>query len=210
MTIDREVAQENRRWLEGLAPTSPTREAECGRLYALMLRVARGEVLRRAPSLRMFGPELEDIAHQAAADALMSVSSRLHRFRGESRFTTWASKFVIFDVASKMSRHHWRHFDVAFDQEDWARLASRSDVAPEETAEVREFVRTIETAVEQGLTERQRLVFLAVVMHGTPIAALAERLGTTHNALYKVLFDARKKLRAALAEAGHLQESQAG
>jgi len=209
VTVDSEVAQENHRWLESLAATSSTREAACGRLYALLLRVARSEAFRRAPSLRMFGPELEDIAHQAAADALMSVSSRLHRFRGESRFTTWASKFVIFDVANKMNRHHWRHFDVPYEQEDWARLASQSDVAPDETAQAREFVRTIEMAVEQSLTERQRLVFLAVVVHGTPIGVLAERLSTTNNALYKVLFDARKKLRAALTEAGHLPESQA-
>lgn len=206
--MDPDVAHENRRWLEDLAQPGTAREAACSRLYDLLLRVARSEALRRAPGLRMFGPELDDLAHQAAADALMSVDGRLHRFRGESRFTTWATKFVIFDVANKMNRHHWRHFDVPYEQEDWARLASRFDVAPDEAAQADEFVRTVEEAVDRCLSERQRLVFLAVVVHETPVGVLAERLGTTSNALYKVLFDARKKLRAALVDAGHLPESR--
>ena len=205
-----QVEYENHRWLRDLGATGVKREIACQELYTLLLRVARSEAARRAPVLRMFGPELEDIAHQAAGDALMAISSRLERFRGESRFTTWASKFVIFDVATKMNRHAWRRHDVPYDQEDWSRLASRFEVPPEEEVQARDFVEAVSTAVRQCLSERQRVVFVATVVNGMPVDVLADELGTTSNALYKVLFDARKKLRAALVASGHLSQVHSG
>jgi RNA polymerase sigma-70 factor (ECF subfamily) len=137
----------------------------------------------------------------------MAVCERLDRFRGEARFTTWASKFVIFNVATKMNRHFWRRHEVPHDQEDWSRLASRLDSSPEDEAQVREFAAAVSSAVEESLSDRQRLVFVATVLKGMPIDVLANELGSTHNALYKVLFDARKKLRAALVAGGYLPQS---
>ncbi|MFC0551245.1 hypothetical protein ACFFHJ_10165, partial [Planotetraspora thailandica] len=106
--MDAETDRENRRWVRDLAAAGPVREAACRELYPLLLRIAKSEARRRAPVLELDGPELEDIAHQAAADALMAIGERLDRFRGEARFTTWVSKFVIFNVATKMNRHFWR------------------------------------------------------------------------------------------------------
>lgn len=205
---DLQIEGENRRWVQDLGATGSDREMACQKLYSLLLRVARREVVRRAPGLRMFGPELEDIAHQAAGDALMAISGRLDRFRGESRFTTWASKFVIFEVATKMNRHAWRRHDVPYNQDDWSRLVSRFEVPPDEEVQAREFVEAVSTAVRKCLSKRQRIVFVATVVHGMPVDVLAEELGSTSNALYKVLFDARKKLRAALVAAGHLSEAR--
>ena len=207
---DLQIAHENRRWIEGLGATGAVREAACEELYSLLLRVARREAARRAPSMRMFGPELEDIAHQAAGDALMAISQRLETFRGESRFTTWACKFVIFDVATKMKRHSWRHHDVSYEQEDWSRLASSSDAAPEGEVQASELVEAVSNAVRHSLSERQRTVFIATVVKGMSVEALAEELGSTRNALYKVLFDARKNIRTALVAAGYLDDSPAG
>jgi RNA polymerase sigma factor (sigma-70 family) len=203
---DPEIDRDNAQWVQDLSAAGPTREQACSELYPLLLRVAKSEARRRAPLLHLDGPELEDIAHQAAADALMSISNRLDRFRGEARFTTWASKFVIFNVASKMNRHFWRRHEVPYEQEDWSRIASRFDLDPAEEAQVREFAAAVSAAVAKSLSERQRLVFVATVLNGMPIDVLAEELGSTRNALYKVLFDARKKLRAALASGGYLPE----
>lgn len=201
---DPEIDRENRRWVRDLAAAGPQRESACSELYPLLLRIAKSEARRRAPLLELNGPELEDIAHQAAADALMAVIERLDRFRGEARFTTWASKFAIFNVATKMNRHFWRRHEVPYEEEDWSKLASRFDLSPDDEAEVREFAGAVMTAVEEKLSERQRLVFVATVLNGMPIDVLADELGSTHNALYKVLFDARKKLRAALVANGYL------
>jgi RNA polymerase sigma-70 factor (ECF subfamily) len=203
---DPEVDRENRRWVQNLGAAGPQREAACSELYPLLLRVAKAEARRRAPILQLDGRELEDIAHQSAADALMAISERLDRFRGEARFTTWASKFVIFNVATKMNRHFWRRNEVRYDQEDWSRIASRFDVSPEDEAQAGEFAAAVSAAVTGCLSDRQRLVFVATVLNGMPIAVLAEELGSTSNALYKVLFDARKKLRVALVAGGYLPD----
>jgi RNA polymerase sigma factor (sigma-70 family) len=205
---DPEIDRANRRWLCDLAAGSPAREAASRELYPLLLRVAKSEARRRAPLLKLDGPELEDIAHQAAADALMAVTERLDKFRGEARFTTWASKFVIFDVATKMNRHYWHRHEVPYEQEDWSKIVSKFDLGPDDEAQVREFSAAISSAVEENLSERQRIVFVATVLNGMPMDVLADELGSTHNALYKVLFDARKKLRAALVAGGHLPEAR--
>jgi RNA polymerase sigma-70 factor (ECF subfamily) len=204
---DPEIDRENRRWVRDLAAAGLRREQACRELYPLLLRIARSEARRRAPLLQLDGPELDDIAHQAVSDALMAISARLDRFRGEARFTTWASKFVIFNVATTMNRHFWRRHEIPYEQEDWSRLASRFDVSPEDEAQVREFATAISIAVAETLSDRQRLVFVATVLNGMPMDVLAEELGSTHNALYKVLFDARKKLRAALIAGGYLSSA---
>src|SRR5262249_8899000 len=113
---------ESAEWLQALAGTGPKREAALAQLHGLLVRIAQGEVRRRGPRLRITGPELDDLALQAAADALVAITGKLGQFRGESRFTTWAYKFVIFEVSAKVGRHFWRHPDVRLDAEDWDRL----------------------------------------------------------------------------------------
>jgi hypothetical protein len=114
----------------GACRTGPRREAALARLHELLVRVARAEVARRGPRVRITGPELDDLACQAAADALMAVTGKLGQFRGESRFTTWACKFAIFEVSAKIGRHFWRHPAVPLDAEDWDRLPAGSVWTP--------------------------------------------------------------------------------
>jgi RNA polymerase sigma-70 factor, ECF subfamily len=204
---DPKIDRENHRWVRDLAAAGPVREMACRELHPVLLRIAKSEAHRRAPLLELDGPELDDIAHQAAADALMAISERLDRFRGEARFTTWASKFVIFNVATKLNRHFWHRHEVPYEQEDWSRIASRFDLGPDDEAQVREFAAAVSSVVEENLSERQRIVFVATALNGMPMDVLADELGSTHNALYKVLFDARKKLRAALVASGYLPEA---
>jgi RNA polymerase sigma-70 factor, ECF subfamily len=77
----------------------------------MLVRIARGEVRRRSLRLRISGPELEDLACQVVADALVAITGKIGQFRGESRFTTWACKLVILEVSAKIGRHFWRHLD---------------------------------------------------------------------------------------------------
>ncbi len=107
-------------WLRVLTDVGPGRETALARLHAILLRIARGEVRRRGPRLQLTGPELDDLAYQAA-DALAAIIGRLGQFRGESRFTTWGYKFVIFEVSAKVGRHFWRYPGVPLDAEDWDR-----------------------------------------------------------------------------------------
>ena len=191
-------------WLRVLAGTGPQREEGLARLHALLLRIARAEVARRGPRLRLTGPELDDLAYQAAADALIAITSKLGQFRGESRFTTWAYKFVIFEVSTKIGRHFWRHPTVPFDAEVWERLPDRFGFDPAREAEWRDLVVALRRAVDEELTTRQRRVFVALVLNGVPLDALVIELASNRNAIYKTLFDARRKLRAALAANGYI------
>ena len=191
-------------WLRVLAGTGPQREEGLARLHALLLRIARAEVARRGPRLRLTGPELDDLAYQAAADALIAITSKLGQFRGESRFTTWAYKFVIFEVSTKIGRHFWRHPTVPFDAEVWERLPDRFGFDPAREAEWRDLVAALRRAVDEVLTARQRRVFVAIVLNGVPLDTLVIELASNRNAIYKTMFDARRKLRAALAANGYI------
>ena len=172
----------------------------------MLLRIAHRELLRRGGRLRITGPELDDLAYQAAADALLAIMAKVGQFRGESRFTTWAYKFVIFEVSAKAGRHFWINPPVPMDAGDWDRLPDRFGLEPAREAERRELASAVRQAVDGQLTPRQRQVFVAIVLDGVPLDALAVRLGSTRNAIYKTMFDARRKLRAALAAHGYLDD----
>ena len=191
-------------WLRVLAETGPRQEAALARLHEMLLRIARGEVRRRGPRWQLTGPELDDLAYQAAADALIAITGKLGQFRGESRFTTWAYKFVIFEVSAKIGRHFWRHPDVRLDAEDWDRLPACFGFDPAREAEWRDLLAALRRAVDEELTARQRRVFVAIVLNGVPLDALVIELASNRNAIYKTLFDARRKLRAALAANGYV------
>jgi RNA polymerase sigma-70 factor, ECF subfamily len=201
---------ESAEWVQGLAGAGARREAALARLHERLLRIARGEVSRRGPRLAISGPELDDLAYQAAADALVAILGKLGQFRGESRFTTWAYKFVIFEVSAKIGRHFWREPAVPLDAEDWDRLPARFGFDPAQQAEWRDLLAALRRAVDTELTPRQRQVFVAIVLNGTPLDTLVIHLGSSRNAIYKMVFDARRKLRAALAANGYLPDDCAG
>src|SRR5580658_5177329 len=117
-------------WIQVLSGAGPQREAGLARLHELLLRIARAELQRRRGQFRITGPELDDLAYQAAADALLAIDLKLGQFRGESRFTTWAYKFVIFEVSAKIGRHLWRHPGVPRGAGDWGRLPARFGCDP--------------------------------------------------------------------------------
>ena len=193
-------------WVRGLGANGAAYDETVARLHDLLLRVARAEVHRRRAQLPMAGPELDDLAHQAAADAVMGVVRKVGEFRGESRFTTWACKFAIFEVSTKVGRHFWQRPTVAMDGEDWDRLPDRFGLDPARAAEWGDVVAALRRAVDDELTDHQRRVFVAIVLNGVPLDALVAELGSNRNAIYKTLFDARRKLRAALVTHGYLDD----
>lgn len=195
---------ESAEWVSALTSTGSEREATVVRLHELLVRIAQNEVRRRGPRLKITGPELDDLAYQAAADALLAITTKVGQFRGESRFMTWAYKFVIIEVSAKIGRHFWRRPDASLGAEDWERLPGRFGFDPAQQSEWGDLFGALRRAVDGELTERQRTVFVAIVINGVPLDALVAELGSNRNAIYKTLFDARRKLRAALAANGYL------
>jgi RNA polymerase sigma-70 factor, ECF subfamily len=189
-------------WVIGLARSATDREEVIADLYALLLRGARFELARRRASLGHIGRSEEaDLATQAADDALVAILAKLDTFRGASRFTTWAYKFVLFEAGVKARRRAWHGREVTLDDEGWNTIADAGSSA-HEVLEHAELMRAIRDAMATSLTPRQREVFSALALNGVPIDVLAERLGTTRGALYTTLHGARRQLRRALADAG--------
>jgi RNA polymerase sigma-70 factor (ECF subfamily) len=163
-------------------------------LHALMLRAARFELHRRR---RLVYAEAEDLAAQAADDAMVALLGKLDTFRGQSRFTTWAYKFALLEAGVKARRKAWQDREVPLDEASWPAIG-QAGPSVEQTVEDAELLRAVRDAMRTALTGHQREVFIALALNGVPIDVLAERLGTTRGALYKTLHDARKKLRAAI------------
>jgi len=151
------------------------------------------------------GEELEDIATQAANDALMALLSKLDDFRGQSRFTTWPYKFALLEAGVKLRRRAWQGREVVLEPESWPLFAGGGPT-PDEEAERAGLIRCLSDAIADELTPHHREVLIALALNGVPIDVLAERLNTTRGALYKTLHDARRKLRGELSSAGFAVE----
>jgi hypothetical protein len=113
--------------LRALPDTGQQRDAALERQHELLVRIARGQVTRRSPRPQMTGPELDDLACQAAAAALLAITGKLAQLHGESRFTTWAYKFVSFEVSARIGQRFWHQPALPLDAEDWDRWPGRLD-----------------------------------------------------------------------------------
>jgi RNA polymerase sigma-70 factor (ECF subfamily) len=186
-------------WLSSLRSAGSRRDQAVQELHALLLRAARFETARRAGALS--ARDRDDLAMQAADDALMHVLDKLDSFEGRSRFTTWAYKFAIYEAGVKARRRSWQDREVRLEAESWS-LIPDAGCSPEAVAEERELLHALEHGIRTALTAHQRNVLVALAITGVPIDVLAERLGTTRGALYKTLHDARRKLREHLRHQG--------
>jgi RNA polymerase sigma-70 factor (ECF subfamily) len=189
---------ESREWLRDLRAGGATADAAAARLHGLLRRAASFEVARR----RMGTPSFDDgeyIVLEAADAALVSVLTRLDDFRGDSRFTTWAYKFAVLEVAIRMRRHAWHGRDLPLESYGLDQLST----LVLETDQLRklELLRELQTAISR-LTAHERRVLVALALNGVPIDVLAERLQTSRGALYQTLHDARRKLRRHIAVSG--------
>lgn len=189
--------------------TRSAAEQAAARLFEMLLRVARGEAYRRRGQLRISGPELDDLAHQAAADAVVA-------FIGRSA----SSAARAFHYPGVQVRH------LRGIQQDRAALlappvrpaghrglgaaAGSTRPVPAREYERRDLLRALRDAVERELTQRQRQVFVAIALHQVPLDALVAEQNSSRNAIYKTLFDARRKLRASLIANGYLHQQPAG
>jgi RNA polymerase sigma-70 factor, ECF subfamily len=189
-------------WHLDLHAQGARRDEAVAHLHGLLLRAARFEVFRRRGSLpQLSAVELDELAQDAADDAAVSVLRRLDDFRGESSFRTWAYKFALLEAAVKVRRRAWRDREVTLEPERWESLA-HAGPRPDDEAESGALLEAVREGIRTALTPRQRQVLVSTVLEGVPIDVLAERLGSNRNALYKMLHDARRRLREHLAAAG--------
>jgi len=194
---------ESELWLRRLRAHGPQRDEALTELHALLLRAARFEVGRRhAGSAHLRGGDQDDLAQQSADDALVAILGKLDSFRGDSRFTTWAYKFALYEAAAKVRRQAWQGREIPLGEESWPLIVDDRRRTAEQGAESAELFAVLRSAIENELAPHQRQVLIAIALNDVPIDVLAERLNTTRGAIYKTVHDSRQKLRAVLAANG--------
>src|SRR5688500_19604078 len=131
---------DSRAWLTALRAPGAERDRAVARLHELLVRAARFEVSRRRAALsHVRGEELDDLALQAANDALVAVLAKLDDYRGASRFTTWAYKFALPEVGVRLRRRSWQEREVVLEPEAWPRMADAGE-SPHGQAEANELM----------------------------------------------------------------------
>jgi len=196
-------------WVAALSIPGPGQDQAMVQLHQLMLRASRHQVARMRSTLAGVGNDrVEEIANQAADEAMMSVLTKLHTFEGRSRFTTWAYKFAILQSATEVRRFAWLNREVELNDGTPTSQMTERGPSPASHAEAADLASAVTLAIDVVLTPHQRRVTIALLIDDVPIDVLADRLGTNRNALYKTVHDARTRLRAHLIASGHLPTPQ--
>jgi RNA polymerase sigma-70 factor (ECF subfamily) len=169
-----------------------------GDLYDLLVRGLRA-------ALGSYGGGVDAYVEDFAQEALIRITGNLDSFRGESRFTTWAQKIAMNVALTELKRSRWR--DVSLQDLFGRREAADSGPAdrrltPEQLAFQNMVLGELRRMVDEELTDRQREAVVAVILEGMPISEVARRMDTNQNALYKLLHDARRKLKRRMEAAG--------
>lgn len=149
--------------------------------------------------------DIRHFAEDMAQEALVSINKNLDSFRGDSKFTTWAYRFAINLAASelRLSRYWDQSLEGLQEQETAVfseLLRGEQEMDPDLAAERRQCIDVLERIIHEDLTERQRFAVVSIHFQGRSMDEVAEELGTNRNATYKLLHDARRKIRAGLQD----------
>jgi RNA polymerase sigma-70 factor, ECF subfamily len=187
---------ESRSWLERLHGVGPKRRCAIAELHERLRREAAFQIRNRVRSRVEFPrSDIDDLAVQAADDALTVVLRKLDDYRGESRFWTWARKFAALEAAVSIRRRVGHDCVGISPDPELALDVPDPACSAHELVETRELLHRVNEIVATQLTDRQRTVLVATAVNGVPPQTLADELHTTPGAIHKLLHDARVKLR---------------
>ncbi len=205
-------SRSNQDWVWALTEQPGEAQSEALQdLHDFLLRAVLVYLSQHRSELSSWSREdIRVLAEDLAQEALLEIRENLSRFKGESKFTTWAYRFVINRAASELRRRHYRNLSLDQLREEepvifQALLLEQGTIEPEQLAERRTYLNLLREIIENDLNERQRAAIVGVHMLGRSTDEMAAALDLTRNALYKLLHDARKRIKARL-QAQHLTE----
>jgi len=198
------ITRTNDQWLSDLGADGPAHEAALEDLRAIILR---GLPFALSRWLSPSKPQFEALTEEVAQETLLRVLGQLHTFEGRSQFTTWVHKIAIRIALTELRRKRWQDssLDEMVDNEETPvspRILEDSRASPEQTAERTDMMERVRRVIDEELTERQRSALIMLGMQGMPMDETARRLNTNRNALYKLLHDARLRLKQRLQTEG--------
>jgi RNA polymerase sigma-70 factor (ECF subfamily) len=205
-------SRSNQDWVWALTEQPGEAQSEALQdLHDFLLRAALVYLSQHRGELSSWSREdVRVLAEDMAQEALLDIRESLGGFKGESKFTTWAYRFVINRAASELRRRHYRNLSLDQLREEepaifQALLLEQATIEPERIAERRNYLNLLRQIIERELNERQRAAIVGVHLQGRSMDDMAAALDLTRNALYKLLHDARKRIKARL-QAQHLTE----
>jgi len=191
----------NKEWLDELTASGESQETAIADLRNLLLRAALYFFNRNPGDFEgMNRDEILQCAEDCAQEALIAVMDHLADFRGDSKFTTWAYKFAINMALMTARRQRWK--GKSLDEFPVSNIVLFDGELPDQSLIQREIRGILEEVIKGELTDRQRQVLILMVFHEVPMDEVVQRLGTNRNAIYKMLHDARRKLKNRLLARG--------
>ena len=194
----------NEQWVDDLDAPGEAQEIALGDLRVIVLR---GLPYALSKWFTPSDPEFESLSEEVAQDTLLRVLDSLHTFEGRSRFTTWVHKIAVRIALTELRRKRWR--DVSLDEltenapgQGPLGVLTAHVAGPEVVAEQSDMIAHLQRVISEELTEKQREALIATRIQGMPMEEVARRMGTNRNALYKLLHDARLRLKTRLEEEG--------
>ncbi|MFN2116007.1 MAG: RNA polymerase sigma factor [Anaerolineae bacterium] len=197
----------NSEWLADLDPQSPQREAAIADLREYLLRAVLVYLTRHRSDLSVFDyDEIRQFAEDWAQQALIQVIDHRDTFRGDSKFTTWAYRIAVNLAAGELRRKRWENLSLdRLTEAEAPDISLREDTSappPEDLLSREQIWQTIQDVIQHDLTDRQRTVITRIIIEGVPVEVVADDLGTNRNNIYKLVHDARRKLKRALESRG--------
>ena len=199
------VDRTNEEWLADLKTDGPQKEAALADLRAA---IATGLPYALSNYLSPDNPQFQSLAEEVTQDTLLRVLDHLDTFEGRSRFTTWVQKIAVRIALTELRRRRWRDFSldslVEENEEGVSFPSLMIDPAPnpDSLTQQGDMLQRVGRLINEELTEKQRQAMVATAIEGVPLEEVARRMGMKRNALYKLLHDARLRLKKRLAKEG--------
>ncbi|MDK1028858.1 MAG: RNA polymerase sigma factor [Anaerolineae bacterium] len=194
----------NEQWLSDLGAEGEEKDTAIEDLRNIIIR---GLPYALSRWLSPSSPQFESLTEEVTQETLLRVLDQMHTFEGRSQFTTWVHKIAIRTALTELRRKRWQDssLDEMVDNEEIPvspRILEDSAVSPEESAERKDMLERIQRVIDEELSERQRRALIMLSVQGMPMAEAARRLNTNRNALYKLLHDARLRLKQRMVAEG--------
>ncbi len=202
------IERTNETWITELKGGGAAHNRALHDLREFMLRGIMGYLHSRSDMRRLDVRDLEQLAQDAVQEALLKVRAKIDTFQGKSKLTTWATKIAINHLISELRRQHWQNVSLHSIIEEGTTLedviaAGPGNASDPSLAAERQLIwRAIVTVLENDLTDRQRQALVATQLNGVPLQEAAKMLNTNTNNIYKLLHDARLKLKKTLVSQG--------
>jgi RNA polymerase sigma-70 factor (ECF subfamily) len=199
------IDRTNEEWIDHLKTEGDQKEAALSDLRSV---IASGLPYALSNYLSPDNPQFQSLAEEVTQDTLLRVLDHLDSFEGRSRFTTWVHKIAVRIALTELRRRRWRDFslDSLVDENEegvsFPSLMVDPSPNPDTLTQQSDLMQRVGRLINEELTEKQRQAMVATAIEGVPLEEVARRMGMKRNALYKLLHDARLRLKKRLANEG--------